>query len=496
MSETAAFTNETLQRLFELQPHKNQDIYPLNDKGASSLFSTLFKNKCRYNADSNGWMFYNSKSWVTDVSNIGVSRCAEDFATCFSQYAQTIENDPETQKRYFEFSGKLYKFQTRETIIRDSKDRYPVRDRDFDKNPNLFNCQNGTIDLQTFDFHLHSPDDLLRKISNVFYDPKARSEIFNKYISEVILNDSEKTEYLQKILAYSLTGKNDLETCYILYGKKTRNGKGTLMETHAYMLGGNSGYAANMEAETLAVRRKDSRQASGDIARLDGCRFVNVSEPDRGAVLDIAQLKKFTGGDTITARHLNKSESQFVPLFKLFINTNFLPVMTDDTLFASNRINVITFDRFFDLNERDFQLKTKLREKDNISGYFNWCLEGLKKFYENGSIPPKCVQDATEEYRKKSDKIGIFFAECLEESTENSTGSAVYVEYQAWCRRAGHGAESKSIFYDELKRRGLFLERGTVEGKTYYNIVPNYKLNGITLFGDSSPIDKNEENPG
>ena len=112
-----------------------------------------------------------------------------------------------------------------------------------------------------------------------------------------------------------------------------------------------------MKPESLAVRQNlDSRQASGDIARLAGCRFCNSSEPPKRMLFDTALLKSLLGRDSITARHLYQRETTFIPKFKLVVNTNFLPTITDDTVFSSGRINVISFDRHFEPQEQDKDL--------------------------------------------------------------------------------------------------------------------------------------------
>lgn len=59
-----------------------------------------------------------------------------------------------------------------------------------------------------------------------------------------------------------------------------------------HMLGGSSGYAMQMKPESLAQKQNnDSRQANGDIARLAGARFLNVSEPPKKMIFDAALLK-------------------------------------------------------------------------------------------------------------------------------------------------------------------------------------------------------------
>ena len=193
-------------------------------------------------------------------------------------------------------------------------------------------------------------------------------------------------------------------------------------------------------------------------------------------IFDVGLLKNLLGRDSITARHLHEREFEFIPHFKLYINTNFLPLITDDTLFSSGRINVITFDRHFEPHEQDKDLKNRLTQSENISGIFNWCVEGLKMYYKEGAIPPQAVQQATAEYRKNSDKIGNFISECLTMTGRNTKALDVYIKYKEWCLNNGFGVENKTNFFDELKGKNLFADRGTVNGLTVRNIVVGYDI--------------------
>lgn len=65
----------------------------------------------------------------------------------------------------------------------------------------------------------------------------------------------------------------------ILYGASTRNGKGTLCESVLKVL---SSYSCTARPETLAQKKNvNSSQPSEDITRLEGVRFVNISEPGK-----------------------------------------------------------------------------------------------------------------------------------------------------------------------------------------------------------------------
>lgn len=54
-----------------------------------------------------------------------------------------------------------------------------------------------------------------------------------------------------------------------------------------------------------------------------------------------------------------QQETCFIPKLKLVINTNYLPTITGDTVFSSCRINVISFDRHFEPQEQDKDLKNR-----------------------------------------------------------------------------------------------------------------------------------------
>lgn len=158
------------------------------------------------------------------------------------------------------------------------------------------------------------------------------------------------------------------------------------------------------------------------------------------------------------------------------MNTNYLPHITDDTLFSSGRINVITFDRHFEPHEQDRTLKDKLKKSEEISGIFNWCIQGLKNFYNHGLYAPSIVSKATADYRASSDKVGKFIEDCLEIDKGNVTAQVVYQAYQSWCKSNGYGSENKGNFFAELKAKDMLWDTGTIDGKTVKRVVRGYRI--------------------
>ncbi len=459
-----------MDKLRTLQPEK----YDRSDKGNGQLFADLYEDCLRFNVTAKEWYYFDGIRWIEDSGGMYAGRKAKELSDSLIIYSASLA-DETVQKEYLKYVARLGSRRIRCAMIDDAKDWTFIRQEDLDRDLYLLNCQNGILDLKTFKFFPHSSKYLMSKVCNAVYDPAAGYDAWQTFIEEVLEGDREKIRYLQKILGLSLTGDTKEETCWLLYGPTTRNGKSTLVETFSYMLGNSDGYALNMRPETLAQKQNtDSRQATGDIARLDGCRFLNASEPPKRMVFDTALLKNLLGRDTITARHLHQREFQFVPVFKLVINTNYLPLITDNTLFTSGRLNVITFNKHFCEEDQDRGLKDRLRETENISGLLNWCLEGLELYYTEGLNAPSCVVSATEDYRSSSDKIGIFITECLIESSENCTVKEAYDSYTDWCRDNGFGTENKSNFTAELRGKGLYAAQGTVHGKTCKNIIRGY----------------------
>lgn len=459
-----------LEKLKKLSPEKSYTYN--NDIGMSELFADMFKTQLRYNVTEKQWFYFNGKVWKEDTEAMITLQKMKELSKVLIAYASTIPEET-IRTSFVNCINKLGKLKPRETIIKDSRDKMCINKADFDKNLDLFNCQNGTLNLETLEFTQHNPDELLSKISNVVYNPEANCPKFEEFINQVMCGNKNKIKYLQKAFGYSLTADVSLENCFILWGKTSRNGKGTLIKTFLHLLGD---YGKSAQPEILSVKKqgKDSSRPSGDIARLNDCRFLSISEPERQMYIDSALLKTLTGRDKITARHLHKSEFDFDPMFKLFINTNYLPIISDETVFDSDRINVITFDKHFEEAERDLHLKDKLQAEDEISGIFNWCLEGLKMFREEGLIAPEEVKTVTAKYKMDNDIIAKFFKQELVKSNKNIKFGEVYERFCIWCDKNDLPHLGKSEFKKKLQDRKVFKEKGTINGITWSNVVVGY----------------------
>lgn len=454
---------------------KAAERFATNDKGSAELFATVFKNVSRYNPTQKDWMYYNGIKWVPDVEGMRSKRNAKNLADALLTYAVSVAGLDEKQRQdYLKYAARMMNYRDRNTVVNDAKDLNFFENEELDKEDYLFNCQNCVLDLSGDRPVVlrHDADLLLSKVSGVNYNPAATCDLWKKTISEITEGNADKIKYLQKVFGLCLTGYTEEEELYFFYGKTTRNGKSTICETVLSIL---ADYGATISPETLAIKQnKDSRTASPDIAKLAGARLVIASEPPKKMIFDTSLVKTLTGRDRVTARFLHQNEFTFTPKFKLILNTNFLPVVTDGTIFKSGRMKVVSFDKHFGEDEQNKRLKDELRKE--ADGILNWMIEGLYLYRKEGLKPPAAVQQSTEEYESDSDKIGRFISECLMKSDKNVSAKTVYETYSKWCTDSGLGVDGRNNFYTELKIKGIFAMSGTVNGKTVRNVVRGYVL--------------------
>lgn len=431
--------------------------YALNSIGISNMFADAYQEELRCVAGRNVWYHFDGMRW-RENNGAAMEKC-KLFVQVIEALVRLVSQNKHEQfapvlklaKKWLERSG-------REQILKDAATVHSIAMADFDKDPFLLNCRNGTLNMRTGDFRPHDPKDLLTKMANVNFDPNAYCDRWSQHINEVMMGDPDKVLFLQQALGYALTGACNYECFFILYGPTSRNGKSVTMETFATLMGD---YARAAKPDSISQKRSPNGSGpSDDIARLAGARFINISEPEKQMVLSSALVKTLTGNDTITARFLHENSFDFKLQGKLFINTNHLPRVTDATVFRSERVKVIPFERHFEEHEQDKGLKGQLSQPQSLSGILNWCLQGLYSLYQNGFIDCASIKLATEEYKLNSDKVGLF----IEDTLEESPGSELFTEtvfeaYKRWCEDHGHRCGAQRTFNQDMVSRAKIVRK-------------------------------------
>ena len=188
-----------------------------------------------------------------------------------------------------------------------------------------------------------------------------------------------------------------------------------------------------------------------------------MPEPEKGLQLNIALIKQLTGNDTYTGRALFENPVEFKPEFKIFISTNHLPRTSDSTIFTSDRVKIIPFNRHFLPHEQDTGLKKLFRKSESKSGILNWLIEGYRLLAAEGLVLPDAVTQAIAEYQQAGDDFGSFCAETLVPVDGNRLKTAVlYEKYKPWMKANGCKPWCSQEFVAELRQRYEFGSNGRV----------------------------------
>jgi putative DNA primase/helicase len=327
---------------------------------------------------------------------------------------------------------------------------------DFDCDPWLLNCYNGTIDLRTGNLRAHSPIDLITKLCPVDFDPNAPCERFAAFLSRILGHQPGLVDYVQRVLGYALTGLVREKACFCLFGDGN-NGKTTLLELVRHIVGD---YAAQVMIDSLMTRRsQESNTSMADLADIRGARFVTTSETEEGQRLAEGKLKFLTGMSEIKTCRKYENPVTFAPTHKIFMDANHRPVVLGTDRAIWDRLKLIPFVVSIPADEIDKDLLNKL--KAEASGVLAWAVRGCLAWQQRGRLDePLTVRDSVNSWQSDDDPYREFFEDVCEFDPAHSVPVAdLLKEFRQWATENGIKVQSRTRLYQTLQRRECRQER-------------------------------------
>lgn len=333
-----------------------------------------------------------------------------------------------------------------------------------DASPYLLNTRSGTVDIEGGSVSVSNPSDHLSKVTEARFDPAARSEEFDRFLTQT-QPDPEMRAFLARTLGSALLGVVREHVLLIWYGRGA-NGKGTLRDAVAHALGD---YAIEVPADLL-LQSKYAANLAPERMRLKGARVAFCSEIAEGAKLDEATMKKLTGGDPVNAKLLYRNPVQFDPSHTLVMLTNHLPKVRGDDPATWRRILAVPFENVVPEADRDGQLPERLKAAPEA--VLAWLWAGWQDYQRVGLKPPQQVLDATRRYQLDSDTVARFLADdAVVCDGHGSVGSAdLYRAFVSWCKGQGEPTEvANKGFTEALQARGYDNKR-TNKGRQWQGL--------------------------
>ena len=312
----------------------------------------------------------------------------------------------------------------------------------------------------------HTRGDLIAKLADADYDPGAKAPVFEAFLARILPSEPVR-EYAQRYFGYSMTALTR-EQCFCLFHGEGRNGKSTLVDVVARILGD---YSTSVPIDTLVGGGpKKGSEATPDLARLPGARLVRTAEPKEGVGFDEALIKGLTSSEPIPVRRLNQEFVDIYPTFKIVVSANRKPTIKGNDDGIWRRVNLLPFDVQIPPNEVDKQLSDKLWAER--SGILNWLVAGTLDYLNRGKLdPPQEVTAATQEYRDESDILAAFIrGACTVTHNPADTVEAgrLYQAFEIFCRRNGQTPFMMTTFSRRMPKTASAL--GFEKGKSSISV--------------------------
>jgi len=291
------------------------------------------------------------------------------------------------------------------------------------------NFQNGLFDLQEWKLKPHTPE--VRSIAQVpaVYDPLAECSRVSQYMTDCELSDEVQCVLLE-FAGYCLVPDVSLQKALMMYGKGS-NGKSVFINLLKTVLG-----KSYVSGESLQNLETDKYR----VANLYGKRLNAFPDLKDTPLQTNEVFNTLTGNDLeLIGERKYQHAFSFKPTAKLLFSANKIPFAYSDNYAYYRRWILIEFPKTFEKGEIDERLLEKLTTKEEISGFINLMLAGLKRLLENRKFSYDVgVEEVERQYLLHSDNVRIFEEECLRDCSGNEEPTEkkqVYKFYETWCKR-------------------------------------------------------------
>lgn len=466
------------------------DFLEKNQYGDALLLMALVDGRILYDHSENIWYWWAGNWWEKDNLSKTPELLYAPLGELYTQKAieatkflgELEKDENSSEKRKDELRGIIQSLEKRHKglrthgrardVLKIALGLHGLDGAQWDRNPLLLGVQNGVIDLRTGELRRGKLGDYIRKLASVDYDPKAKAPRWKRFILEIFEGDIETANFIQRLFGYTITGLMNDHILPVFYGRG-RNGKDTLVETIGNILGD---YASAGTSDLLIEQSAFHGQAQPHIFNLMGKRLVWITETSEGSRLNVNQVKYLTGAGRLVARPLYGNPIEFESTHHIILFTNHKPRVpsANEDYAIWKRLLLIPLSLSFvdspsapNERSRDPQLKEKLMAESQ--GILNWLVEGCLAWQKEGLNPPESIRNATNDYARSEDIIGLFIEECCILNPHAETGAKELKDaFDYWANQSGYPIIGTRKFSERLQTD--FEKKRNAKGVIYIGI--------------------------
>ena len=301
----------------------------------------------------------------------------------------------------------------------------------FNEKRELFAFNNCVFDTNKMEFHPIVPEDYITVTCDYDYPHSTSREVRDeeknmvmKFLEDVF-PEKDVRDYMMSALSKTLEGYNKGEWFHVLTGLGA-NGKSSLMDLCAKTFGS---YYKTLSVSYLTKEDEGRQKPLPEVVEARWARMLCVSEPEAKDKLQVSFLKLITGGDEINCRGIfGKNIVRFVPQFKVWIQTNDMPVLSKYDQGIERRMRCIFFNtRFVDNPRNENHRQKNIELKNDIlyneswrNGFIDLLIDYYKKSKSVKLELPNEMQTFTENYMLENNPIGSWLKKYYEITGDRS----------------------------------------------------------------------------
>jgi phage/plasmid-associated DNA primase len=362
-----------------------------------------------------------------------------------------INTSPDPEQIQKEMS-QIHSSSKQKSILYQLKNRIEMRDDDdfiqknFDVKKGLIPIKdNKTIDMRTCEVRPRIREDYFTKTTDRTFKPNYNQakviEYYESILTKHLVSKDEEPvitkikpsreyrECFEQVIAYSMTGENNLKKFVNLIGNGD-NGKSVFIELHQEVF---NGFSTQGNKRTF-ISQKSQSNHDAEIMGLINSRFVSLTELKKKEAFNEELIKAISGGDTQKVRGCGQKDTIEV-LFScvLWIATNELAKFENEQF--KNRLLCIYFANKFDKNPKYVE-----ELKEMYDDFFTHLCLSAQKYYENGRSITFCpeIDDYTNKMKNSQnsflnwmEKQDIFE---INEEGEEMDRDFIREDYYQFCR--------------------------------------------------------------
>jgi putative DNA primase/helicase len=289
--------------------------------------------------------------------------------------------------------------------------------------------------------------------------------IEDKFLADIMSGDADRVRLLWQIIGYCMMTNAYREKFFVFEGSGA-NGKSVLTNLISELL---PGRVCSVQPDKLHDVKR--------IEALEGMLVNITQEMPPGLMVDDAELKSVTSGDTVEIRRHNQ-QSTFVRLFaKLIMCTNSLPQVRDVSDGLFRRAVVVNFGEKFEGDRCDQHLIDKLVVSEVLDRVAVKALTAYWAIGKNWEIPKACLilRDA---WKVDNNPFLGFMRDCVEVTGDDRNKlvyGTLYNGYLRWHRDQGlhpRAVLRKGQFGARLDQlEGVKRRRGAEHRLTVYGLI-------------------------